>query len=549
MISLQKAGENSLRFIAILLASAIFVLDIFLPGFNTGGILFQSLFILSLWIPSRQNNLMLAGLCTIYIAIGYWWRHGSFIEGYDLFSRTVSVLGVWSITVVASKKDKFLGAISDRERRIKSLIEERTFDDREQFTKKNQALQLKMQQMKDEAGDLRRAENVHRLAKETAEAQTRAKTAFMDSMSLEIQSPMQGIIEMASKLDETPLDSEQQNYIYTIKSAGESLLAITNDILDFSKIEAGEIDVTNRSFILRHCIEDAFDMVINRIAQKNIELSYTLDPSIPTTIFSDPVRVKQIIVNLLGNAVQRTTEGEIVISAKQLEKNALEHMIYFSVQDSGPSIPQDQLEKLFKTNSDDGNALALSDISLGMSISAQLCDKMGGKIWAENGAEAGAIFQFVINVEKASKQDIPLQGKPWFIGKHALIVDENANVRRFLNHQLKNWGMQTTIFTNGPEAMRWYSAGHVCDIALIDLDMPILDGLTLAHQMRQSSKDLPIMLMTMIGSRVHDPMLSATITKPIKQKRLYDQLNAILSLKSTTEAEYTEVKEKLKVKS
>lgn len=541
MINLQKIGEGSLRFFAILLATILFLADLLLPGFNTGGILYQSLFILSLWVRSRQNTLLLAGLCTLFITGGYWFRHGLNIETYDLFSRTISLLGIWSIAIIGNTKDKIIGQVAERENKIKTLIEERTYQDREQFIKKTQALQLQMRQMEDEVKDLRLAEDAHRLAREVAESENQAKSTFLNNMSVEIQTPMQGIVEMADKLDDSPLDSLQRDFVYSIRSSGESLLSITKDIMDFSSIESGDIEIIEKPFVLRDCIEQAFDLVINRIAQKNIELSYTIDPSIPGTIASDPVRVRQIIQNLLANAVDRTSNGEIYITAKLLEQNASGYVLYFSIQDSGPKIPQEQLAGLFENSLSDVLRKSRSDIGLGMAISTRLCSLLGGKIWAESAEERGTLFQFVLTVQKAHKQAIPLQGKPWFIGKHVLVVDDNVNVRRFLNHQLKNWGMQTTVFANGPEAMRWYAAGHVCDLALIDLDMPVLDGLTLAHQMRQSSKDLPIVLMPMIGSRITDTVLSGVLPKPLKQQRLYDQINAILSLKSTTEAEYIDL--------
>lgn len=541
MIKLHKIGEGSLHFFAILLASILFLADLLLPEFNTGGILYQSLFILSLWVRNRQNTLLLACLCTLFIVGGYWFRHGVNIETYDLFSRSISLLGIWSIAVIGTTKDKLVGEVTERENKIKTLIEERTYQDREQFIRKTQALQLQMRQMEDEVKDLRLAEDAHRLARAVAESENQAKSTFLSNMSVEIQTPMQGIVEMAGKLDDSPLDSQQRDFVYSIRSSGEALLSITKDIRDFSNIESGNIEIVEKAFVLRDCIESAFDLVINRIAKQNIEVSYTIDPSIPSTIVSDPLRVRQIIQNLLANAVERTNNGEIYITAKLLEKNTSGHVLYFSIQDSGPPIPQEHLTGLFDSNLSDVLRKSRSEIGLGMAISTRLCSLLGGKIWAESAKERGALFQFVLTVQKASKQKIPLQGKPWFIGKHVLVVDDNVNVRRFLNHQLKNWGMQTTVFASGPEAMRWYSAGHVCDLVLIDLDMPVLDGLTLAHQMRQSNKDLPIVLMPMTGSRITDTVLSGVLPKPLKQQRLYDQINAILSLKSTTEAEYIDL--------
>ncbi len=546
MIRKKDIGQSALRFLVILMAASIFILDLTLPAFNTGGILFQTLFILSLWIPSRQNNLLLATLCTFFIITGYWWRHGVSVDTFDLFSRFLSTLGVWSIAIVGSGKDKILMAAENRERRIKTLIEERTFEDRENFTKKNQALQFKLRQMEDETVELRQKELKHRAEKDTALAHTLAYSSFLNEMGTEMQVPMHSVAETATSLAETPLDNKQREHLYTIRSSAESLLSLTNDLLDYSKVEAGQIEINQGPFVLRHCIETAFDMVVSRATKKNIELSYNIDPSIPVTIVSDEQRVKQIITNLLGNAVQRSEKGDIVLHAKLLEKTAEAYLVYFSIHDSGPNIPVDQVDELFKheTRDEVERLKRITDIGIGLSLSNRLCNLLKGKIWVESEEGHGANFQFVIPVQKAARQNIPLQGKPWFIGKHALIVDNNPNMCRFLNHQLKNWGMQTTVLQSGPDAMRWYSSDNICDLAIIDLDMPILDGLTLAHQIRQNNNTLPIILMTSQGEYISDASISATLVKPVKQKILYNHVNAILSLTSATSEEYEKLKSK-----
>lgn len=536
MISKKVFGEHTLRFLAILFAGAIFISDLYFSEFNTGGILFQSLFILSLWIPSRQNNILLASLCTVFILTGYWWRQGLFPDSFDLFSRSLSILGIWSIAIVGARKNKLLEAITAKETRLKSLVEERTLEERENYKKQNQKLHLKLRQLEDETGDLRNLEQKHRIEKETAVAEAKAYASFLDNMGHEMQAPMHCVIETASGLAASPLDKKQREQVYTMRSAAESLHALTDDLLDYARLEAGEIEIEQRPFVLRHCIENAFDHVASRAAQKNIELTYVLDPRIPVSIISDEHRVKQILTNLIGNAVQRSDEGEVLVTSKLLEKNSAAHLIYFSIMDAGPHIPCERIDALF--NLDHGNETErlkrLTEIGIGLSLSTRLCNLLNGKIWVESEGDRGATFQFVIPVQKAGTQHIPLQGKPWFIGKHVLVVDDNPYMCRFLNHQLKNWGMQTTVLSSGPEAMRWYAEEPPCDLALIDLDMPVLDGLTLAHQIRQNDNALPIILMTAQGEYISDPTLSATIVKPVKQKRLYDQINAILSLQSTT---------------
>ena len=264
----QKLGELTLRFVAILLAGGIFISDLYFPDFNSGGILFQSLFILSLWIPNKQNNLLLAILCTIFIVTGYWWRHGLLLESYDLFSRSLSILGIWSIAIVGSRKDKLLDAIASRESRLNSLIEERTINDRESYRKQNQKLHFKLRQLEDEAVDLRQKEQEHRIARKTAIARSHAYASFLDGMGLEMQAPMQNVLDTASSLSESALDKKQRAFLHSIRYSAESLIALSGDLLDYARLEAGKIEITQRPFVLRTCIEDAFDHIVSRAARK-----------------------------------------------------------------------------------------------------------------------------------------------------------------------------------------------------------------------------------------------------------------------------------------
>jgi len=467
---------------------------------------------------------------------------------YDLagIARQVASGGDYSLRAPQSASGE-LGQLSADFNHMLAEIERRDAELVNAHNTLEQRVADRTKDLESEIGERQQAERRLLEAKDAAEAANRAKSEFLANMSHEIRTPLNGVMGMTDLALETELNGEQREYLETVKVSADSLLTVINDILDFSKIEAGRIDLEAIDFNLRDRLEATLKTLALRADEKGLELLCEIGPEVPEVVNGDCSRLCQVVVNLVGNAIKFTSEGEVALHVQTDAQDGSHCILHFTVSDTGIGIPPEKQKIVFEpfTQADTSTTRRYGGTGLGLTISTRLVGVMGGKIWLDSEVARGTQFHFTARVGIADVKAIEVGSvaPPEFLrGLKVLIVDDNPTNRRILEGMLRRWEMKSTSVIGGEEALAELSmargTGQPYALILTDMHMPLMDGFSLVERIRERPElsTATIMMLTSAGhrgdaARCQELGVAAYLLKPIRQSELREAVARVLGAK------------------